>query len=238
MQILINLVPMVIGLVSYVLLAVGLHSMAKRRGIRNAWLAWIPIANAWVLGCLSDQYQYVAKGRNKSRRKVLLTLGILTEVVSIILLVVTIVWFISFMGQMGLGELGLEDWLYMTTLDERDMEAYLDSLVIMEGTMVDEYQLIESLFGGILGILGVALLMIPLGIWYSVLYYMALYDLFASSDPKNSTVFLLLSIFIGGIVSAILVLVCKDRDDGMPPRQVVPPVMQELPQTGWQQRPE
>ncbi|MBQ5711694.1 MAG: hypothetical protein IIV61_03680 [Oscillospiraceae bacterium] len=99
---------------------------------------------------------------------------------------------------------------------------------------MDEQQMLQSLLGGILGILGLALLLVPLGIWYTIVYYMALYDLYASAEPKNATIYLVLSILIGGILTGILILVCKDRDDGMPPRQVVEPVMQELPQTGWQ----
>lgn len=60
----------------YILNSVGMYSIAKRRGIHHAWLAWIPIGNVWILGCVSDQYQYVVKGRNRSRRKLLLGLQI------------------------------------------------------------------------------------------------------------------------------------------------------------------
>lgn len=60
----------------YVISSVGLHTLAKRRGIHHAWLAWLPIGNCWILGCVSDQYQYVVKGRNRSRRKLLLGLNI------------------------------------------------------------------------------------------------------------------------------------------------------------------
>lgn len=234
MQILLNLGSIVISLVTYVLMAVGLYSVAKRRGIRNPWLAWIPLVNVWVLGCISDQYRYVAKGQNKSKRKVLLTLSIIVEVVSIVLLVVTVLWCISLMGQFGLGDLSLGDWMYMTTLDQAGMEAFFEEHILIQDVIMDEQQMLQSLLGGILGILGLALLLVPLGIWYTIVYYMALYDLYASAEPKNATIYLVLSILIGGILTGILILVCKDRDDGMPPRQVVEPVMQELPQTGWQ----
>ena len=56
----------------YILQSVGLYAIAKRRGIHKPWLAWIPVANMWVLGCISDQYQYVAKGNITNRRKILL----------------------------------------------------------------------------------------------------------------------------------------------------------------------
>ena len=40
-------------LVGWILSSVGLYKVAKRRGIRNAWLAWIPIGSEWVLGSVS-----------------------------------------------------------------------------------------------------------------------------------------------------------------------------------------
>lgn len=234
MQILLNLGSMVISLITYVLLAVGLHSMAKRRGIRNAWLAWIPVVNVWVLGCISDQYRYVAKGQNKSKRKLLLTLNIISQVVAVVMMVVLMVWLFSMMGMLGLGDLSLEDWLYLTTLDEAGIDAFMESHMVMTGTPVDEYQMLESMMRGLLVVIGVALVALPLSIWQSIVYYMALYDLYASAEPKNAVIYLVLSILIGGLLTGILVLVCKDRDDGMPPRQVVAPVMPELPQTDAQ----
>lgn len=55
----------------YVLQSIGLYSIAKRRGIHHPFLAWIPVGNAWVIGSISDQYQYVVNGRIRSRRKLL-----------------------------------------------------------------------------------------------------------------------------------------------------------------------
>lgn len=64
------------AIVTYILNALGMYAIAKRRGIHHPWLAWIPVADMWLLGSISDQYQYVAKGRVRSRRKVLLGLTI------------------------------------------------------------------------------------------------------------------------------------------------------------------
>lgn len=75
-MILVGLITMVFGLLCYIFMAAGLHRMANRRGIRNGWLAWLPFGDVWVLGSISDQYQYVAKGRVRNRRKVLLGLEI------------------------------------------------------------------------------------------------------------------------------------------------------------------
>jgi hypothetical protein len=61
-----------------------MYTIAKRRGIRHPWLSWLPIGNTWILGSISDQYQYVAKGNIRSRRKVLLGLSIAVCVLMIV----------------------------------------------------------------------------------------------------------------------------------------------------------
>jgi hypothetical protein len=81
------LVMLGIGIAAYVLRAAGMYSIAKRRGITNAWFSWIPVLNLWVLGCISDQYQYVVKGKNKSKRKWLLTLNVVMAVLYVVFLV-------------------------------------------------------------------------------------------------------------------------------------------------------
>ena len=75
------------GIAVYVLNALGFYSIAKRRGINHAWMSWIPVLDLWVLGCISDQYQYVVKGKNKNKRKWLLGLSIALAVVYIVFFV-------------------------------------------------------------------------------------------------------------------------------------------------------
>ncbi len=62
------------GIVFYVLQSMGIYTIAKRRGIRKPWLAWLPIGDAWTLGSISDQYQYVKCGKVTNRRKTLVIL--------------------------------------------------------------------------------------------------------------------------------------------------------------------
>ena len=75
-----TLIPTGVSVAGYVLRSLGLYIIAKRRRIRNPWLSWIPLGNLWILGSISDQYQYVVKGKVKNKRKALLTLNILTYV--------------------------------------------------------------------------------------------------------------------------------------------------------------
>lgn len=85
------------SLVCYVLQSYGLYTIANRRGIRNSWLAWVPVGNMWILGSISDQYQYVAKGKVKNRRKLLLGLNIG-------LVVATVGWFIAILASSLMSE--------------------------------------------------------------------------------------------------------------------------------------
>ncbi len=40
------------AVLSYVLTAIGLQTLANRNNLDNSWLAWIPIANMYLLGML------------------------------------------------------------------------------------------------------------------------------------------------------------------------------------------
>ncbi len=80
-----------LGLASYILTALALYTLADRRGLNKPWLAWIPVVNCWILGSLSDQYQYVVRGENKSKRKWLLGLNIVMSLITLLLTVMGIV---------------------------------------------------------------------------------------------------------------------------------------------------
>ena len=73
-------VVLVCCLVGWIIRSLSLHSIAKRRGIRNPWLAWIPIGSEWVLGSVADQYQHLVQGKITSRRKILMLLTVATGV--------------------------------------------------------------------------------------------------------------------------------------------------------------
>ena len=62
--------------VQYVLESKSLYTIAKRRGLPTPWMAWVPLANSWLFGCVSDQYQKQVNNRVCKRSKTLLTLRI------------------------------------------------------------------------------------------------------------------------------------------------------------------
>ena len=78
-----SLVVSSLGIAAYVLRALGLYSIAKRRGINHPWMSWVPVLDLWVLGCISDQYQYVVNGKVKNKRKWMLGLNIALAVLYI-----------------------------------------------------------------------------------------------------------------------------------------------------------
>ena len=200
------------SLIAYILLAVGLYTIAKRRGINNPWLAWIPFGQTWVLGCISDQYQYVAKGQEKSKRKSMLLMEILTSVAGIAASVLLFTAIFRMIPSF--------DWETGEVVNQQLFEEGLDSIAYP-----------------MMGALLLCLAMLGFAIALVVLKYMALYDLFRSCDPNNSFLFTILSVFLGAILQGVFVLVCRNKDYGMPPRsdQQIYAQNAYIPQQTWQQ---
>ena len=186
-----------LGIATYVLTALALYTMAQRRGIKNAWLSWVPVINCWIIGSLSDQYRYVVKGEIKNKRKTLLILNIINWVLTAVLVIGIVV-----MAVMGI---------------QSAMGPYSDDI-----------------FGTVIGaVAGVALLSLPIvgiSIALAVIRYMALYDIYTSCQPQNNVLFLVLSI-IFRITEPFFLFLCRDKDEGMPPRKQEPVYTQ--PQEPW-----
>ena len=63
-----------------------------------------------------------------------------------------------------------------------------------------------------------SLIILAFGIAYSVIYYIALYDLYRSCNPKRAVTYLLLSVFLG-VTQPFLVFSCRKQDLGMVPEK-------------------
>lgn len=205
-----------LGIVVYILQALALYTIAKRRGIKKPWLAWIPLVNVWILGSISDQYQYVVKKQVKNRRKSLLGLNIAIAVM-VSVIVAAVVWL-------------LVDLLFFA----------MDLSAGYPGDIID--LLAHGLESNIGVLIIMAVLLLPmcvLTIIQAVIFYMSMYDLYRSCDPKNSTLFLVLSL-VGNVVVegaySIFLMLCKDKDLGMPPRKPEPEVIPARPteQDPWE----
>ena len=96
-------IVLVLGLAIWILRSVSLHKIAKRRGIRHAWLAWLPIGCDWVLGSISDQYQHLVQGKVTSRRKILTILSAALWVALIAYLVLVVMAEVIFINEDSYG---------------------------------------------------------------------------------------------------------------------------------------
>lgn len=64
------LICSMVGIASYVMTSLSVYTIAKRREINNPWLAWIPVANYWIIGSIADDYDE----KNGIKRKWRITL--------------------------------------------------------------------------------------------------------------------------------------------------------------------
>ena len=164
------------GIASYVMTSLSVYTIAKRRNITKPWLAWVPVANVWTLGSLSDQYRYVTKGQVRNSRKALIVLEILKFLAAIASIVAIIICIVQAASNISRWEM-------------------------MQG---------EQLLHEMLGIL--VPLLIAFGIWAVialiklVVTTVAYYDLFASCDPQNKVLFLVLGLLIAVIVVVVIAL--------------------------------
>lgn len=77
------------SIVSYVFSSLSMYQIAKRRGIPAYGLAWVPVANVWILGSIADKYQTLRTGKKSNLRFWLLFLDI-GLVLSYIIFMITI----------------------------------------------------------------------------------------------------------------------------------------------------
>lgn len=205
-----------LSLLVYILQALALYTVAKRRGINKPWLAWIPFGNSWILGSLSDQYQYVTKRAVKNKRKALLGLEIALSALVAVIVFAAVFIIVQFLfaatGMMMAG--------WMDAVNSGEFEVILDGLQNVE--------LSEDSAGAVLLMLAVSLPLTGVAIAYEILFWMAMYDLFRSSDPANSTMYLVISLVGNFVVTglySVFMMLCKDKDLGMPPRRQEPEVL-------------
>ena len=100
-----------IGLVIFVLTSYSFYTIAKRREICHAWLAWVPMIQLWVVGAIADDYQQKAHHIAGKKRKVLLLTMILNMVLTAAL-VVAILWAVLMVLRAGYHSYeDFSDWL-------------------------------------------------------------------------------------------------------------------------------
>lgn len=177
------------SLLLWILRSLGLYTAAHRRGIKNPWMAWVPVAELWILGSLSDQYHYVARGQVKNRRKWLIALSILYALTLVAYFVVMVVCVFNALQQIF--------------------------PMIEQGMTPMDPQLLLDMMGPI-GLMN--LLISGVYLWLQILEWMCLHSYFASADPGNKTVYTVIGILIS-VTMPFFIFVCRNKDGGMPPRK-------------------
>ena len=172
----IYLVSFIVSIVMYVLQSLGMYTIAKRRGINNPWLAWVPYGSVWILGSIADDYQLKVNNAVKNRRKVLLALSIVIAALFLVILALYVYLIVMLVGSRGM----------------------------------------EMMMGALLVLLLVGSALLVAAVINAVFQYICLYELYASCDPNNKTLYLILSIFVNCLIS-ILIFICRNKDNGLYP---------------------
>ncbi len=206
----------VLSLALYVLMAWSLQTLARRRGIRRTWLAWLPVGGEWILGCVADDYQQRVFGRRRSYRKLLLWLTAATLVLS----GVTLALCAAVLGELaeffpkGALEKVAEGYLF-GELSPQEFESAMDAIPLVLPDGLTEEAAATRLLGRLTLMTGVSLLTAGVSIAAAVFQYLCLADLFGSCLPRFKLVLLLVSILTG--YSAVAVFLCRHKDEGMTP---------------------
>ena len=165
---------LLISLTMYVLNALGLYTIANRRKIRRPWLAWIPVADMYLMGCISDQYRQVSCLQTTRRRVILLALAIANAVAGLLTTVMAVVALAQMVE-------------IIPQLDALDVDAAVNQIMM-------PFMRMSSVSSG----------MSLLSLAYTVMRYVVLYDVFASCVPENKTMFLVLSIIFNFLEPILL----------------------------------
>ena len=149
-------------LVVYVLDGIALSRMARNAGHPSPFLAWIPVASDYLLGCLCDRSQYAFTGKRWRFDVILPVLDVL--------------------ALLGGGSLaGL-------------MTAALGSVGGMEGSLN-----FLSMGSNLLALAS------------AVVMGFALYQLYRDYAPGREVLYTVLSVFLGGLGRAIILMTLRDR---------------------------
>lgn len=179
----------VMAITAFVFMAIGLYTIAKKRCIRHPWLAWIPVANLWLLGCVSDQYRYVTKNQERTRRKRMLTLAIIQVVNLALAGLLGIVFFVKLGAWVSMGQ---------PAADAAGVIGLLCglSLLILPLLVVSIWLLIEQFCA-----------------------YYDLFSSCNPENKTVFTVLSIVAAFFGyNVLGAIFVFICRNKEAGMPPR--------------------
>lgn len=182
---------MVCAAYAYVFVSLGGQRMARKVGMSNPWMFWIPCANVYAMGNLADTQASLCEGKNTTYRKKMLTW-------TIVVACAAIPWAIAYtVFMVAAAANGL--------LDENGV------LITLDGASL------EPLIGPTLFLLAVSLVFLALYIVYVVIYYKTLYRIFKLYAPDGAAGLVVLSVFVSVAIPAVF-LKLSEREPVLPPR--------------------
>ena len=197
----------VVAITTYVLTALSLYTVAKRRFFfgRGAWLAWVPFAQFWVLASISDDYQWIVWSREKKKRIVMLVLNII-QLLAVLLIVLCVYRIMQALRNAGITDVHSFENM-MQYIQVKMHEPYYNMSPLAR-------KLLEALTSNTNLIIFFAVVTFATAVTHAVFYYMALYDLYRSCDPYNAKIFLVLSILFS-FSMPIFLMICRKQDKGL-----------------------
>ena len=196
----------------YILQALGLYTIAKRRGIAHAWLAWIPFGSAWILASISDDFKARRNGKKEKLRIALLALTVAVAVLS----AVTLGTMLATLGSV-LTRDEMLDFVAVASGQNTDLytpseEEMIEQLAQKLETRLDDAAINEVLTTTLVMVVS-ALVLGGAGIAAAVIECICMYNLFESCDPGTKLVFFLVGLFVG--IWGIFVFVVRNKDLGL-----------------------
>lgn len=128
-----------------ILSSYAVFRIGRGLGLRSAWLAWIPVGNLWVMGCIADDYQKLVKGRKSYLRWILPLHGIWA----------VLLWFVSCThGPMAEALLSLADRILLipVLLSIGGIVAVYIALYRVYRHSVKEYAVLFTILGVVCGV--------------------------------------------------------------------------------------
>lgn len=92
------LVVIGVAIANYIMSSLAIYKLASRRKISNPWMAWLPFANDWIVGKITDDYDE-RNGMKRKWRVVLLVLSLISVIGLVVTYVSMIVWMFNITAQ-------------------------------------------------------------------------------------------------------------------------------------------
>ena len=170
------------GAYAYIGVGLGGFRMARKAGMNNPWLFWIPVANIYATGALADRQTRLCEGKTTNYAKKLLTWNIIIIAMIIVLVLSTIPMIVVSALNSQMDENGVVQY------PEAEVEALVVPILIFLAALVAFFVLF---------------------IIYLVVYFKVMYKIFKLFAPDGAAGLTVLSVFVDIAIPAIFLILSK-----------------------------